>query len=95
MILGKVAGTIVSSSVNVGIDGARYLLIDKCNQQGEKKNDFIIALDLIGAKNDEMVIISESTSARETMITSNKAVDAIIIGIIDMIDENEKITYRK
>lgn len=95
MILGKVAGTVVSSSTNIGIDGARFLLIDKCNQHGEKKNDYIVALDLIGAGDEEMVMISESTSARETMITANKPIDAIIIGIVDVIDENEKLTYKK
>jgi microcompartment protein CcmK/EutM len=95
MIIGKVAGTVVSSSTNVGIQGARFLLVDKCNQQGEKKGDFIVALDLIGAGYGEMVFISESTSARETLLTTNKPVDAIIVGIIDVIDENDKIVYKK
>jgi carbon dioxide concentrating mechanism protein CcmL len=95
MILGKVVGTVVSSSKNDGIDGTRYLLIDKTNQQGEKKGDYIVALDLIGAGNDELVMISESTSARETQTTLNKPIDAIIVGIIDMIDENEKVIYQK
>lgn len=95
MLLGKVVGTVVSSSTNIGIDGARFLLIDKCNQSGEKKGDYLVALDLIGAGNDELVMISESTSARETFTTASKPIDAIIIGIIDLIDENEKIIYKK
>ena len=95
MILGKVVGTVVSSTTNIGISGPRFLLVDKCNQHGEKKGDYIVALDLIGAGNDELVMISESSSARETMTTIAKPVDAIIIGIIDVIDENEIIIYKK
>ena len=95
MILGKVVGTVVSTSKNDGIKGTRYLLIDKTNQYGEKKGDYIVALDLIGAGNDELVMISESTSARETQTTFNKPIDAIIVGIIDLIDENEKVVYQK
>jgi len=95
MILGKVVGTVVSSSTNIGINGARFLLIDKCNQHSEKKGDYLVALDLVGANNDEMVMISESTSARETTTTTNKPIDAIIIGIVDLIDENENIVYKK
>jgi carbon dioxide concentrating mechanism protein CcmL len=95
MILGKVVGTVVSTSKNDGIKGTRYLLIDKTNQRGEKKGDYIVALDLIGAGNDELVMISESTSARETQTTFNKPIDAIIVGIIDLIDENEKVVYQK
>lgn len=95
MILGKVVGTIVSSTINIDIEGARFLLVEKCNQQGEKKNDFLVALDIVGAGNDELVMISESSSARETPITNNKAIDAVIVGIIDIIDEGETVVYKK
>ena len=80
MILGKVVGTIVSTRINVGIEGGKYLLIEKCNHKGEKKGDFLVALDILGAGKEEMVMISESTSARETPETKNKAVDAVITG---------------
>lgn len=95
MILGKVVGTVVCSIKNVEIKGARFLLVEKTNQRGQKKGDYLIALDIVGAGNDELVMISESTSARETYITKNKPIDAIIVGIIDLIDENEKIIYKK
>jgi len=95
MILGKVVGIITSSSNSIEISGGRYLLVNKCDQKGKLKNDFLVALDLVSAGKDEMVMISESTSARETTTTQNKAVDAIIIGIIDMIDESDKVVYKK
>ena len=95
MILGKVVGTVVSSVKADGLDGARYLLVDKSNQRGEMKGDYLVALDLIGANHEELVMISESTSARETPLTVGKPIDAIIVGIIDVIDENDKIVYKK
>ena len=87
MLLAKVVGTIVSTVKNDSIKGSKYLLLEKCNQSGEKKGDYLVALDLIGAGNDELVFVAESTSARETPVTVNKPVDAIIIGIIDLILE--------
>ena len=95
MVIGKVVGTVTSNSISVEIEGGRYLLIDKTNQFGKGKGDYLVALDLVGAGKDELVFISESTSARETTVTQNKAIDAIIIGIIDLIDENETIVYKK
>lgn len=95
MVLGKVVGTVVNSKSNIGIEGARFILIDKCNQKGEKKGDFIVALDILGVAKDELVMISTSTSARETNITKNKPIDALITGIIDVIDENDKVVYKK
>ena len=95
MIIGKVVGTVVGSINRIGIDGAVCLLVEKCNQQGVGQNDFLVALDLVGAGNEEMVMIAESSAARETPMTFNKAVDAVIVGIIDLIDENEQTIYRK
>jgi ethanolamine utilization protein EutN len=82
MILGKVVGTVVSSIKNDSLSGARYLLVEKCNQQGVKKGDYVVALDLVGAGNDELVMVSEGSSA-------------VIIGIIDSIEENETVVYKK
>ncbi len=95
MIIGKVVGTVVSSVINSGISGGKYLLVEKCNQKAETKGDFLVALDLVGCWHNEMVMISESTSARETATTTNKAIDAIIVGIIDLIDESDTIVYKK
>jgi len=95
MTLGKVVGTVVSTQSNINIPGARFLLVEKCNHKGEKKGQFVVALDVLGAGKEEMVMVSESTSARETPITNNKPIDALISGIIDVIDDNEKVVYRK
>ena len=95
MLLGKIAGTVVSSVRADGFEGVRYLLVDKATPDGNTRGDYLVALDLIGANQGELVMIAESTSARETPFTVNKPVDALIVGIIDLIDVNEKVTYRK
>ncbi|MFA6400132.1 MAG: EutN/CcmL family microcompartment protein [Salinivirgaceae bacterium] len=95
MVIGRVVGTVVSSSNSINIQGARYLLVEKTNQRGDKKGDYLVALDIVGAGYDELVFVSESTSARETPGTVNKPVDALIVGIIDLIDDNETIVYKK
>ena len=95
MILAKVVGTIVSSTINDGMAGSRYLLVDKTDQYGTQKGDYIVALDIIGAAKGEIVMVTEGSPARETPLTVSKPVDALIVGIIDMIDENDTIVYRK
>ena len=95
MILGTVVGTVVSNTKNDGISGSRYLLISKSNQKGEQKNDYLVALDLIGAGKNELVMVAEGSSARETEVTLNKPMDAIVVGIVDLIDEDGQIVYRK
>jgi len=95
MILGKVVGTVVSSTINDGMKGSRYLLIDKTDQHGTKKGDYIVALDIIGVAYDELVMVTEGSPSRETPLTVSKPLDALVVGIVDLIDENDTVVYRK
>lgn len=95
MILGKVVGTVVCATTKDGMKGSRYLLIDKTDQYGKKKGDYLVALDVIGVAHDELVMVTEGSPSRETALTTNKPVDALIVGIVDLIDENDRVVYRK
>jgi len=95
MILARVAGTVVTDRSTDGISGARYLLVESCDGAGTGKKGYIIALDAVGAGQDEVVLVSQGTSSRQTPDTDRKAVDALIIGIVDAVDEHGTITYRK
>ena len=95
MTLGIVAGTIIASRRADGIAQPVYLLIERCNQQGAGKRDYLVALDLMGAKRGEMVLLSAGSSARQTALTDDKPIDAVIIGIIETIDMRGVVTYQK
>jgi microcompartment protein CcmK/EutM len=95
MILGMVQGTVVATSKADGIEGAKYLLVNKCNQFGEVKNDYYVALDQVGSGHGEMVMMAQGSPNRQTERTTDRPIDASIIGIVDMIDQFEKVTYKK
>ena len=90
-----VVGTVVTTQKADKIGGAKYLLINKCDQYGKVKNDFSIALDQVGAGHGEMVIMSEGSPNRQTKRTFNRPIDASIIGIVDLIGQFDKVTYKK
>lgn len=95
MTLGIVAGIIIASRRADGIAQPVYLLIERCNQQGAGKRDYLVAIDLMGAKRGEMVLLSAGSSARQTALTDDKPIDAVIIGIIETIDMRGAVTYQK
>lgn len=95
MIIATVVGTIVSTRRADGITSTRYLLVDQCDQQAQRKNDYFVALDLIGAKNGEVVLVSQGSPCRQTPVTENKPMDAVIVGIVDLIDVHGNVTYAK
>ena len=95
MILGTVAGTVVSTRRADGIEAPRYLLVDQCDQQGKQKNNFLVALDMIGARPGEVVLVCQGSPCRQTPLTDDKPFDALIVAIVDLIDEKGTVVYKK
>ena len=95
MILGTVVGTVVSTRRFDGIESARYLLVEQCDQQARGKQDFHVALDMIGARDGEVVLLCQGSAARQTKTTNDRPIDALIVAIVDLIDEKGTVVYKK
>jgi len=95
MIFGKIVGTVVSSQIDEGIKDKKTLLVRICDQMGREKDNFMVAVDLVGTGLGEMVMISQGSSARQTDETDRKPIDCVIVGIVDLVEENNKTIFRK
>jgi len=95
MILARVAGTVVADRRSDSISGARYLLTELCTADGAPLSEHLVAIDPLGAGLGEVVLISQGSSARQTALTDKKPIDAVIVGIVDMIEELGSVVYRK
>lgn len=96
MMMAKVLGTVIPSQIAKGVaDHGRWLLIERSDQSGKGKGEFHIALDMVNAGPNELVLICQGSAARQTQKTQDQPVDALIVGIIDMIDEKETVVYKK
>lgn len=63
------------------------------NQAPDGKS--LVAIDTVGAGEGEIVLVVSGSSARQTTKTQNTPVDAVIMGIIDSIELEGKVVYRK
>jgi microcompartment protein CcmK/EutM len=95
MIFARVVGTVVSTKKNDSILGTKYLLTRLCDQSGKSKSGYIVALDLVGAGTGEVIIIAQGSSSRQTETTYQKPIDAVIVGIVDLVEEKGEIVFRK
>ena len=96
MLLAKVVGTVVSNHKAPAIEGIKFLLLEKIDpatMQG--KNDYVVAMDSVGAGNGEIVFYVSGSSARYTDVTEGKPADSTIIAIVDIIEKDGVLTYRK
>lgn len=95
MILAKVVGTVVTGKISDWIADPSLLLVQEIKTNGEKNGTTLVALDPIGARSGEHVLVSQGSSVRQTDETRDRPVDALIAGIVDIIEHEGKIVYRK
>jgi microcompartment protein CcmK/EutM len=93
--LARVSGTIVATESVDGIDRPTYLIVDPCDTAGRGAGKHLVALDTVGAGIHEIVLVAQGSSARQTAASDKKAVDAVIVGIVDIVEEASRVTYRK
>ena len=62
---------------------------------GKEIGSPLVAVDTVGSGIGEVVMMVGGSSARQTSYTENKPVDAAIIGIIDSIEIEGNIVFRK
>ena len=95
MVFGKVVGTVVSTQKCDTTPGIKHLLVERSSSKGEGNGDYIVALDQQGTGPGELVLIAEGSSTRQTEATYQKPVDALIVGIVDLVESHGEIIYRK
>jgi microcompartment protein CcmK/EutM len=90
MILGKVIGTVWSTKKDENLVGSKLLIVKQLDLDFQEKSNFLIAVDSVGAGEGEIVLVASGSSARQTVITKNKPVDAVIMAIVDKLDVSIK-----
>lgn len=86
MTLGKVIGTVWSTRKDEKLVGSKFLIVKELDLSKNLKDNFIVAVDSVGAGVGEVVLFATGSSARQTDQTKNKPVDAVIMAIVDKLD---------
>ena len=95
MIIAKVMGTAVASAKHAALSSTKLLIICPANIDGDVSGDPLLAVDLVGSGEGELVIVSQGSSARMATDYKNSPVDAAVVGILDSLQYDEKIRFRK
>jgi microcompartment protein CcmK/EutM len=90
MKLGKVIGTVWSTRKDENLVGMKFLIVRDLNLDYSEKETFTVAVDSVGAGVGEVVLYASGSSARQTVLTHNRPVDAVIMAIVDKLDVSVK-----
>jgi len=95
VLLGKVVGTVVSTTKEPRLEGLTLQVLEILDIKGKPNKNYVIAIDAVGAGVGEIVLYASGSSARQTEATNNKPCDAVIMAIVDSWDVNNNLVYNK
>ncbi|MEN9573449.1 MAG: hypothetical protein RL514_1304 [Verrucomicrobiota bacterium] len=99
MFLARVEGSVVSTKKDASMIGRKLLLLrpqlvdDKDPTKFRVGQNTIIAVDTLGAGIGELVMFCQGSSARLAGGLREAPVDAVVIGIVDVVDVLGKEIY--
>jgi ethanolamine utilization protein EutN len=97
MFVAKVTGSVVATQKTASMVGHKLLIVEPYRIDGSDRGRLIttgrtfVAVDTVGAGQDEFVLIVQGSSARLTPETKNLPVDAVIIGIVDTVQVDQRV----
>ena len=95
MTLGKVTGTIVATQKDEKLIGSKLMIIQDVDLDGNLLKTYNAAVDAVGAGIGEMVLVATGSSARQTEVTKDKPIDAVIMAIVDVVEVHGELLYQK
>ncbi len=82
MLKGIIRGHIVSTRKQESLVGSKFMEVQVI-ENGVLTDDYIIAIDSVGAGIGETVLITTGSSARLALRNTQAPADAVIVGIVD------------
>jgi microcompartment protein CcmK/EutM len=90
-----VIGTAISTIKDYKVKGSKLLILRQTNQTGEFVGKPYVAVDLVEAGVGELVLTGHGSSARQTYLTKDCPVDAVVIAVIDHLEVDGEVVFRK
>jgi ethanolamine utilization protein EutN len=104
MFLGRVTGHVVASQKDKVLNGQKLLVVEPLNVKYEEGTTrptalgntgrAIVAMDVVGCGEGQLVLVVQGSSARMTEQTKNLPADAVIVGIVDSAELGGKTFYQ-
>jgi microcompartment protein CcmK/EutM len=101
MFVAKVTGSLVSTQKVASMVGYKLMIVEPYRVEPKERKTLtttgrsFIAVDLLGAGEGDLVLITQGSSARLTPETKNMPLDTVIIGIVDKVQVDSACVYSR
>jgi len=95
MLIARVIGTTVSTIKDEKLISLKLLIVRQTDEHGEPFGKPYVAVDTVDAGVGDLVLTAAGSSARQTTQTKDTPVDAVIMSIIDSLQVDGEVVFRK
>jgi ethanolamine utilization protein EutN/carbon dioxide concentrating mechanism protein CcmL len=95
MLIGKVVGSVVATQKDEKMGEHKLLVVQVHDHHNKPKDQYVVAVDAIGAGHGDVILYATGSSARQTELTQNRPCDAVIMAIVDSWDLGGENVYEK
>ncbi len=95
MLIARVIGTTVATIKDIKLEGRKLLILRQTDEFGKPSGKPYVAIDTVNAGVGELVLTAAGSSARQTTITKDTPVDAVIMAVIDTLEVDGNLVFQK
>ena len=87
MIIGRVVSQLFATQKNAKLTGAKLLLVQPLDLDGNEKGEIVLAVDAGDAGiNERVLVVQEGWSANYVFGAVEAPIDAAVVGVVDRVD---------
>ena len=104
MFLARVTGHVVATQKDKTLSGQKLFVVEPLNVKYDDATQApaslgntgraIVAIDVVGCGEGQLVLVVQGSSARMTDVTKNLPADAVIVGIVDSAEYGGKTFFK-
>lgn len=95
MLIARVVGSAVSTAKDPRMTGLKLLVLREATPSDELTGEAFVAADTVGSGVGELVLVARGSAARQTEHTEGCPIDAAIVGVLDSLESEGTVTFRK
>lgn len=95
MRIARVVGVTIATIKEENLTGRKLLVVRETDETGKEIGQPLVAVDVVDAGVGDLVLIAQGSAARQTIQTDRSPVDAVIMAVIDSLEVDGEVTFRK
>ena len=95
MLIARVTGLVVATMKHPSLTGSKLLIVQETDAAGKAVGRPMVAVYAVDAGEGDLVLVTQGSGARQTDLTVDRPVDNIIMAVVDTLQSNGEVTFRK